>query len=544
MDVTATTPPERSKTRDIALLLLLCACTLWWNLGALGLIDPDEPFYAQTAREMLARHEWIVPHIFGAPQFEKPILYYWLVEASYAVFGVSEFAGRFTPALFGTLLVLMTYAFGRRTLGRNAGLCAAIVLATGILFAGMARMMLTDVIFAFFVSASVYAAWLACEDERHRRRWILLHFAAGALAVLTKGPLGSLIGALALAAFCVRTRRRPKFAPLDLVLGVLLYLAIAAPWYAMMLARFGRDYFDAFFVHENLDRLLHAEHASCNHVWYYPLVLIIGSFPWLPLLAVWLARSWREAGATPVRTYIWCWLLTSLVFLTIAQSKLPSYIYFLLVPIALLAGETLANLIEHGFRSKLERVLAFAFGLVEIALLPAVAVLAHDLRGALLAPAIAVSVLLALQMRRPTWISALTCAAGSALLFVLLTTFALPSIEEQISVRPAARRLLAQRTHDEPVITDKLLCRGLVYYTGLPVQVLAEEAQPFWSPHPLPVLVKQEGFQAFFAAHPALWCVLRPSVWKTIESSAGSAFKDESGYIGAKVVVRVGGSPH
>ena len=71
-----------STRRDAALLLVVCVLAFGWRLGRLGLIDPDEPFYAQTAAEMLDRHDWLTPHIFGHPQFEKPPVVYWLMMSS------------------------------------------------------------------------------------------------------------------------------------------------------------------------------------------------------------------------------------------------------------------------------------------------------------------------------------------------------------------------------------------------------------------------------------------------------------------------------
>ena len=96
----------------VSLLLLICFVAFWWRLGKIGLVDPDEPFYSQTCREMVQTGDWLTPKIFGKPQFEKPILYYWLVSASYKVFGENEFAGRVPSALPATLAVLAVYAFG------------------------------------------------------------------------------------------------------------------------------------------------------------------------------------------------------------------------------------------------------------------------------------------------------------------------------------------------------------------------------------------------------------------------------------------------
>src|SRR2546422_4756986 len=123
-----------SARRDLAILLLVCVVAFWWGIGRVGLIDPDEPFYAESAREMLARHERVAPYIFGHPQFEKPILFYWLEMISFSAFGRSEGAARAPAALFGTLLTLLTYAFGARAFGRRVGFLAALVLATSVIF--------------------------------------------------------------------------------------------------------------------------------------------------------------------------------------------------------------------------------------------------------------------------------------------------------------------------------------------------------------------------------------------------------------------------
>src|SRR5436190_16165649 len=143
--------------RDLAILLLVAALALGAGLGRPGLIDPDEPFYAQTATEMLDRHDAVSPYIFGHPQFEKPILFYWLAMASFATFGRTELAARLPGAGFGIALVLMTGIFGVRAFGRRAGLLAGIVLATTIAYVGCGRLMLTDTVFATFVCGACFA---------------------------------------------------------------------------------------------------------------------------------------------------------------------------------------------------------------------------------------------------------------------------------------------------------------------------------------------------------------------------------------------------
>ena len=72
---------ERSTRSSAGLELLtlaaFCAFLFFFGLGAIGLTGADEPRYAQIAREMLARHDWITPVLYGKPWLEKPVLYYW-----------------------------------------------------------------------------------------------------------------------------------------------------------------------------------------------------------------------------------------------------------------------------------------------------------------------------------------------------------------------------------------------------------------------------------------------------------------------------------
>ena len=113
--------PEISKTDDDArrpvpnfvwIALALLAVTTYFLGLNLPLLGPDEPRYAQVAREMFERGDWVTPTLGGYPWFEKPALLYWLEIAAYYVFGVSEFAARLGSALFGLGTVASLWILG------------------------------------------------------------------------------------------------------------------------------------------------------------------------------------------------------------------------------------------------------------------------------------------------------------------------------------------------------------------------------------------------------------------------------------------------
>jgi 4-amino-4-deoxy-L-arabinose transferase-like glycosyltransferase len=528
-----------SARRDLAVLLVICALVFWWRLGRLGLIDPDEPFYALTAREMVAGGDWVVPLIFGQPQFEKPILFYWLAAASFAAFGQNEWAARVPAALFATLLVLLTWAFGVRMMGRRAGFLAALALATTVALAGTTRVMLTDVVFAFFVVAACFSFRLAADDPRTASRWVVLGWLASALAVLTKGPLGSLIPALALWPWGARAPHPRPGGRAAWARGLALYALVTVPWYAAMIARFGGDYIRAFFVHENLERLVRAEHPANNRLDYYPAVLLLGSIPWLPVMGVVLARARGAFAGGGLVRFLWTWILSSLAFFTLAQSKLPTYILFLFVPFALLMGSTLDALLRDGFAGGRERALALGLAILQAAGL--LAVLALPEYRAAVPPAVAAAACLAVAAaalaRGPSraWVAA--SAAGTVALLVVATTFSAEGLEPLFSVRAAAEVVRAGAPA-RPVLSSAFLVRGVTWYTGRPPRVISNRPQPFFTPHPVPVVRGLAALDTFTRENGSTYCITRIKEWHDLERVTDVPPPGDRLVVGDKLVMR------
>jgi 4-amino-4-deoxy-L-arabinose transferase-like glycosyltransferase len=531
----------QSRKIDFLVLAFVCFAAFWWQLGALGLIDPDEPFYAQTAHEMVKSGDWLTPQIYGAPQFEKPIFYYWLLGSSFRALGETEFSGRLPTAVFATLLTLLTWVFGCRVWNRRAGFCAALVLATGLEFCVMSRLMLTDVPLAVFFTGAVYAYWKATREEARRNLWIFLHFVCTALAVLTKGPIGSLVPLMATLCYSFSTRRPLLlFRGAGFWWGLAAYAVIVLPWYGLMFAEHGRQFWDEFFVRDNFLRMIRAEHPANNHFWYYPGLLFLGSIPWMPAVALMVRRSWGRWRADDGAWLQWCWLLTSLVFLTLAQSKLPSYAFYLFVPLALLVGRTLDDLFERGFLGGGERWMTIGLCVAQCA--GALAAPLLKIARPFGVPVVFLSALLAISLvflfrnRFRPWLL-LSGAASMALLAGALT-LARPAVEAESSARPVAQALKRLRQDDEPLVSGKFLVRGIIYYTRSPVSIIAKNAQPFWAAHPLPVILWKDGLKEFMASHPTALFALRKSEWESLKDEEAFKGREAFDVIGENIVVR------
>jgi len=339
------------KTALLALLLLVCAL-FFFRLGATGLFDADEPAYAGAAREMLQRGDWVTPYFNGQPRFDKPILFYWLILFSYRLFGITEFAVRLWSALAGLGLVVLLWRAARRWVSGDAALWTGVAFSTNLLTALLARAAVTDMLLTFFVTAAILAGLRALEEPESGNRWPARGmWAAMALAVMVKGPVGLLIPAMALGGCLVVLREvRAGLRRLFLWEGPVLFLAIAAPWYALALSANGWAFIEGFVIKHHVTRYTGVISSHAGPLWFYLPVVLVGFFPWSGFLpsALWRAvqaARGRRAGTAGERLAVacLCWLAGLFVFFSLAGTKLPSYLFPAFPAMALLAGSAISN---------------------------------------------------------------------------------------------------------------------------------------------------------------------------------------------------------
>jgi 4-amino-4-deoxy-L-arabinose transferase-like glycosyltransferase len=338
---------ERALIARRTLFALLAGFAIAWfcNLGYRHLVKPDEGRYADIPREMIASGDWLTPRINGYRYFEKPPLQYWATAVSLSAFGMNEWAARLWPGLTGFLGVLLVYWAGNRLFGPPAGLLGAAVTASSALYSIIGHLLTLDMALSFFMSVAVFAFAVAQveADEPGRRRWMLCGWAAMALAVLTKGLVGVVLPAGAVAAYVLVQRDWTLLRRLDLVRGGLLFLAIAAPWFVMV-SLANPEFARFFFIREHVERFLTKEHDRYQPAWYFLPVLLIGIMPWIVALLPALRDAWRRSGAAfDARRFLLLWCALVFVFFSASDSKLVGYILPLFPALALLIGDYLAS---------------------------------------------------------------------------------------------------------------------------------------------------------------------------------------------------------
>ena len=332
-------------------LLVLSGLLFFLGLGDMGLTDRDEGRNAEAGREMFESGDHLTPTFNGELRVAKPVFLYWLMEQSYRLFGVNEFAARFPSALFGVGLILIHYLFLVHQRDRTVALFGGLMLLLNLEILGLGRVALTDSVLIFFTTASLYGFWLGLHGTGGVRRWIWVFYIGMALATLTKGPVGFAVPLIVVALYLTWTRRWRDYWQKGVPFaGILLFILLAAPWYAAMFLVHGDAYATGAKAH-TIGRFFSPMEGHQGTIFFYLPVLLLGFFPWSALLPVPLYRTlkdWylvRRARAHPDHTgtseldlFAALWLVGVLVFFTASATRLPHYIGPLFPAAALLAA--------------------------------------------------------------------------------------------------------------------------------------------------------------------------------------------------------------
>lgn len=329
------------------MLLLLSVVLFFFRLGAYPLFDLDEPRYAEAAREMIERRDWITPYFNYEVRFDKPVLFYWLIILAYKCFGMSEFSARFFSAVSSIATIAMVYAFGRRWISERFGLLAGAILATSAMFVGIGRMSITDMTLSMLMTGTTLSLFMAA--HANIRWWLAAGVFAG-LAVLTKGPVGIVVpGAIFVIYTLLIGKLKPCLLNRWLPLSLLVCLIIALPWYVLAYQANGPDFLNALLFH-NVTRFSDTVSGHKQPIYFYALVLPLGFLPWTFYLPAGLRRFMlmlRQGHKQQIEDnnefyllllYTIIWIVFIFLFFTVSNTKLLTYILPLFPALALLTA--------------------------------------------------------------------------------------------------------------------------------------------------------------------------------------------------------------
>jgi len=330
----------RKRIVTFVLPWLIATGCVFFGLGRLPLIDPDEGRNTEIAREMKDARSFVIPLYDGMVYLDKPAFYLDLVAASMASFGENETAARLPSAIFGMLTLAMVFLFCRHVYGQRTAAIALLVTGTTPLFIAFSRIVIFDMALTFCVCAALLAGYLALEagERPAARKWSMLTALAAALATLIKGPVGFLLPLLGLLVYARIERRTGGsrfFSPANLLVFFVPVLAwfLAVTWQRPDFPYYG-------IVKESLGRFTSSAEIRRGAPIYYYIPVIAGVFfPWSLLLPEMILRGWQQRSrAARTDRMLAIFAIVVVIFFTISRSKLPGYVLPGVVALGLLVA--------------------------------------------------------------------------------------------------------------------------------------------------------------------------------------------------------------
>ncbi len=531
----------------VLILAALSFLLFGFELGKMGLMDPDEPFYSLTAKEMLQRSDPSTPFIFNQPQFEKPILFYWVLYYSFKYLGVNEGAARLGPCVAGVLTVLLTYLWGLTLFRRRAiAFMAAAGLALSGQFIVLSRIVLTDIFLCLFVTGALCSFSLGYRFERHRRIFWNAMFVFCGLGVLTKGPLGILLPFFGMISYLLAAQEANLLKKIPWVSGLALFSMVALPWYILMTQRYGSDFLGHFMMHENVRRFFVAEHKGMDKWFFYPLVMSIGLFPWVGLLVSGLPyvlkQAWVKKTAAQ-KTFLFLILSAGVpfIFFTLARSKLMSYIFPIYPSLLLLTAAWSYRLIRAfgmGIRPKLSLtfIMIAGWGLFPLGLCVSAYSYSRSQVLGIEIPVIVISTLLipasilalAFFWKAKLGPAFVSMAFGAACFALIAFGWMMPKAQNTYSSKNwvGVYDKLASAEPGSLFLASKMFVRGLTFYTGAQnIGVYSQQPKGgFYTPHAIRMVTDTSQFGQMETKEFPVYLLLRRKEWKNLKQNIASDF--------------------
>jgi|SRR5579871_4290885 len=316
-----------------------CAATLFFlyffGLTRTGMLGPDEPRYAAIGRTMADTGDWVTPRLWERAWFEKPPLLYWMTAVGFKVGFDQDLAPRVPVALASVAFLIYFFVVLRREFGEQAAFYSTAILSTSAGWLAYSHVAVTDLP----LTAALAVSMLTLLRGPLKTSESLLSGAMLGLAVLAKGlvPLALFPPAVWF------LRKQLK----GLLIIVATAAVVAAPWYAVVIARNGSSFLEEFFVRQHFGRLASAALGHQQPFWFYLPVLLAGLFPWTPFLMLLFQRhAYKDRRAV----FLLAWAGWVVVFFSVFLNKLPGYLLPALPPFAALLGITIASAKERSIR--------------------------------------------------------------------------------------------------------------------------------------------------------------------------------------------------
>lgn len=315
-------------------VIVITVLVSFFRLGSVTLFDVDEAIFAEATKEMVQSKDWITPTYNGINRYDKPVLFYWLMAASYKTFGINEFGARFPSALAALMLTLSVFFFTKNICGAKNAVYAAFSLALSMYYLAYSHAAVTDMTLTLFITLSLFSFYLALSSDK--KRYLYGFYLFSALAFLTKGLIGILFPFGIALTFLMFSNNLKKIKGAFSLTGIVIFVVASFPWYVAQFAINGSEFIQQFFIKHHFTRYTDVVSSHKGAFYYYIPVLIAGLFPWIAFLPAGIKNAVKEFASIspsapspkPLSPYLFSlvWFAFVFIFFSFSTTKLPNYI--------------------------------------------------------------------------------------------------------------------------------------------------------------------------------------------------------------------------
>nr|WP_299341164.1 glycosyltransferase family 39 protein [Allomuricauda sp.] len=316
---------EFLKRYDCIFIFLFSAIICTSFIGSYPIYILDEARNSEAAREMLVSKNFIVPTFNGMLRTDKPPLHYFFMTLGYRIFGVNAFGARFLSGIFGALTVLVTYWNVKKYKSQELGFITVLILWSALFFVQEFHLAVPDPYLIFFIAFSLFSFFNFYSSKKWP--WLVYCYLAIGFGFLTKGPVAMVLPGLAILAFLLfkRSFNMKTIVGLKPILGLLIVLVVAGPWYYWVHLETDGAWTRGFFLDHNISRFGSEKEGHGGLFLITPLYVILGLLPFSVFIIQAFVQGWWVRKSDEFVLFSFLVSSVTILFFSISSTKLPNY---------------------------------------------------------------------------------------------------------------------------------------------------------------------------------------------------------------------------
>ena len=463
---------------QVAFLVIFTGFLFVFDLGSRDLWAPDEPRYAQVAREMLENKNFVLPHLNGEVYPDKPPLLFWLIDLFSMPFRtVTEFFARLPSALSGIGCCIAVFFLGKFTFSQRTGFIAALILATNVNFLWIARRSAFDVLLTFLITMSLLCFYSGYSRDSKRTILFLLSYVFMGLAVLTKGPLGLFLPVIIIASFLVMEGNLKLYRYMAIGRGCIVFSIIVFSWFGLASFEGGKEYVGEILNNQIMGRFFNSWKDK-EPFYYYFTRFPIDFLPWSLFIPGVVIYSIKEKNKGFRKLHLpFVWFTAVFIFFLIASGKKGRYLLPLYPAASLLVAWFLDSIILNPEKYKSHRIICipdyvlFGFIIVFSISIPFVVNTYFPVKNVnsviISSLCIGVSVFsLVFLYRRKMAVFLMSKFLAVLIIFVLSVKIVIPEINRKKSAKPFCKKINTIMQPENKLAIFGFYKDAYLFYTG------------------------------------------------------------------------------